>query len=113
MPSKQPLKMNVFPLHSQVVNMSTGKVTEERIINAEILPAAFGCCQECGVKHGIEYPHNVETIRYQYVFFGREGRWPTWADAMAHCSDPVRQLWTKFLTERGIEVNSPEGGQHE
>lgn len=63
-----------------------------------------GCCQECGVRHSPEQPHNKDSLYYQYHFYNEHGRWPTWADAMAHCSPEVKEFWKKELEGRGIEV---------
>lgn len=75
----------------------------------------FGCkiirdvpddvCPECGVKHDPEMPHNRNSAFYLFVFYDDNGRWPTWADAMAHCSDEVKEFWTAALEEKGISVN--------
>ena len=32
------------------------------------------------------------------------GVWPTWADAMAHCDDKTKEIWTQELMVRGIDV---------
>lgn len=75
-----------------------------------ILPAKPGFCQECGAKHEPDLPHNAQSRLYQYAFYGREGRWPTWNDALAHCSDEVRELWKKALTEKGVSLDAHQGG---
>jgi hypothetical protein len=49
-------------------------------------------------------PHNQQSLAYQYDFYGKNGRWPTWADAMAHCDESVKAQWTAALKERGIAV---------
>lgn len=36
-----------------------------------------------------------------YKFYFEHGRWPTWADAMAHCSDEVKAAWEVALREGG------------
>jgi hypothetical protein len=56
-------------------------------------------CPECAVKHEPDEPHNQQ---YKYYV-------PTWADAMAHCTPDVKELWREALAEHGIEVN-PESG---
>lgn len=61
-------------------------------------------CQGCGTKHDAEMPHNRESLAYQYKFYDEHGRWPTWKDAMSHCTDGVRKVWTEALTARGIKV---------
>lgn len=61
-----------------------------------------GTCSECATKHPPEMPHNQQSLTYQYKFYDRHGRWPTWEDAMAHCSDEIKQLWKDALKEKGI-----------
>ena len=63
-----------------------------------------GTCPECAVKHEPGQPHNRDSLVYQYQFYDKNGRWPTWADAMAHCTDDAKAYWTQALRERGIEV---------
>jgi hypothetical protein len=63
-----------------------------------------GTCPECATAHGPAEPHNQQSLAYQYKFYVQHGRWPTWADAMAHCSDEVKTLWRDALAEQGIEV---------
>jgi len=61
-------------------------------------------CQECAVDHPPEYPHNQQSLFYQYKFFNDHGRWPTWEDAMAHCSEEIKAFWRAELRKRGIEI---------
>jgi hypothetical protein len=74
-----------------------------------VLPAAQGC-EECGRDHEPQLPHDRESLVYQYRFrsreaqAGREERWPTWLDAMAHCTPEIRQLWAEELATYGITV---------
>ena len=63
-----------------------------------------GTCPECATTHKPEMPHNQQSLAYQYKFREKHGRFPTWADAMAHCTEEVRALWTKGLQELGQEV---------
>jgi hypothetical protein len=32
-----------------------------------------------------------------YRFYGIRGRWPTWADAVAHCTPEVQQAWKQRI----------------
>lgn len=64
-----------------------------------------GTCPECAVKHDPSQPHNRDSLVYQYKFYDKHGRWPTWRDAMAHCSEEVKQLWTEALEERGVNLD--------
>ena len=74
-----------------------------------LMPPAPDVCQECAVKHDPMMPHNRDSLYYQYAFYAKNGRWPTWADAMAHCPEEIKGYWTDALTEKGIDV----GGQTE
>ena len=74
-----------------------------------MLPPMPDVCQECAVKHDPMMPHNRDSLYYQYAFYGKHGRWPTWADAMQHCPEEIKQYWIEALTEKGIDV----GGQTE
>ena len=74
-----------------------------------LMPCAPDVCQECAVKHDPSQPHNQQSLYYQYHFYAEHGRWATWADAMAHCSDYIRTIWTEELRKRGIEVQNNAG----
>lgn len=63
-----------------------------------------GTCPMCAVKHEPEMPHNKDSLCYQYKFYDQHGRWPTWADAMAHCAPEVKAIWRHELEARGVEV---------
>ena len=63
-----------------------------------------GACTECAVKHSPEQPHNRDSLAYQYKSNEELGRWPTWADAMAHCPEEVKKVWTQALREQGVDV---------
>lgn len=63
-----------------------------------------GACPECAMVHDPAMPHNQQSLAYQYHFYDQNGRWPTWADAMAHCTEDVKEQWIAALKERGIEV---------
>lgn len=71
-----------------------------------LLPVKEGVCQECGTDHRAESPHNQQSLYWQCAFYGQHGRWPTWADAMAHCDDQTKQLWTQELAKLGVIVPS-------
>jgi len=66
-----------------------------------------GQCPECAVVHDAEQPHNQQSLFYQYSFREKHGRWPTWADAMAHCSPEVKAFWVKELATFGVVVGGP------
>ena len=79
-----------------------------------LLPPSAGHCQTCGSRHEPELPHNAQSLYYQTAFNMERGRAPNWLDAMAHCSADMQALWTKHLTEAGVDVaggaiNPPAG----
>ncbi len=68
-----------------------------------IQPPQPGCCQVCGAKHEATEPHNRKSPYYQMQFHQEKGRWPTWEDAMAHCSKDVKKqyrYWLRFFVEK-------------
>lgn len=74
-----------------------------------LLPPKPGTCPICATSHGPSEPHNAQSLYYQYRFYGVRGRWPTWADAMAHCDAKVKAFWEQALRDRGVWTEPPEG----
>ena len=76
-----------------------------------ILPPKPGTCPICAVKHDRKMPHNRDSLYYQMRFYQQNGRFPTWADAMAHCSDIMKAYWIGELAKRGIKISdeTPDG----
>jgi hypothetical protein len=60
------------------------------------------------VKHGAEEPHDAGSLYYQYRFYGLRGRWPTWADAVAHCTAQTQELWRMALSKHAAWTEPPE-----
>lgn len=56
-----------------------------------------GVCPACATDHEPELPHNLQSLTYQYKFYDEHGRWPTWDDAMSHCTDEVKTLWFEAM----------------
>lgn len=75
----------------------------------QMLPPAPGKCPICAAKHTEVEPHNAQSMPYQMAFYGQVGRWPTWADAMAHCTPQVQADWRRELEMRGQWSEPPEG----
>lgn len=67
-----------------------------------LLPPAPGKCQECAVAHKPEEHHNKDSLYYQMAFRQKHGRWPTWADAIAHCSEAAKGAMKQILEEKGV-----------
>lgn len=67
-----------------------------------------GACRICAAVHRPDQPHDRDSLYYQNWFYKRYRRFPTWADAMAHCTDAVKAEYKSLLGRRGI--NTEEGG---
>ncbi len=76
-----------------------------------LLPPKPGVCPICAVDHRPLDPHNAHSMYYQYRFYGTHGRWPTWADAVAHCTPERQSAWKETL-ERMFpgQWTEPPGG---
>lgn len=69
-----------------------------------LLPPPPDTCQECAVKHDPAQAHNQQSLFYQYQFYGKTGRWPTWADAIAHCSPEIQERWKIELRKHKVKI---------
>ncbi|UAN54729.1 hypothetical protein KGP26_29715 (plasmid) [Serratia sp. JSRIV002] len=101
--------INSIPIQRTTVNMATGAEKTETVAVPLVTQVRPGCCTACGLKHAPDEPHNLRSMVYQYTFYVEHGRWPTWSDALAHCSDALRQFWITELTARG-EMAGGENG---
>ncbi len=72
-----------------------------------LLPPAPNVCQQCAVDHDARMPHNQQSLYWNYRFYSQHGRWPTWEDALAHCSPEMQRQWVVALAEHGITVKLP------
>lgn len=72
----------------------------------EIKIAAPGprTCRICATAHRPEQPHDRDSLYYQNWFFKRYRHFPSWADAMAHCTEAVQAEFTATLAKRGIAI---------
>jgi len=75
-----------------------------------LLAPAPDKCPICAIAHEPFEPHDAQSLYYQYRFFAAHGRWPTWADAIAHCSPEMEAAWERVLRKLG-EWTEPEDGQ--
>lgn len=73
----------------------------------QMLPPAPHLCQCCAVDHPEKQPHNAQSLYYQYWFAASNHRKPTWADAMAHCTEEVKAPWLAQFAKCGIDIDSP------
>lgn len=64
-----------------------------------------GACPVCGELHGLQEPHNKNSLLYQHHFRKKHGRYPTWEDAMCHCSMTVKKRFCERLKRNGVEVD--------
>lgn len=72
-----------------------------RVGDFNLLPAPADCCQDCGRKHEKEQPHDATALFYKYSFYADHGRWPTWKDAVAHCTPELQLRWKEELVKIG------------
>lgn len=71
----------------------------------QLLPPASHLCQKCATDHPDELPHNQQSL-YWHMWFKKEyGRGPTWEDAMAHCTEEMKQEWRFHL---GMLIDEPQ-----
>lgn len=78
------------------------EVKEFGLENMMLLAPADDVCQVCAGKHKPDDPHDCNSLFYQYGFYKEHNRWPTWEDAIAHCSDVTKKLWENELRELGL-----------
>lgn len=93
--------MKTLPVKCETVDMATGEVVDSKTVPFNILPPPASACQTCGREHDPALPHDAQRLYYQYAFYAEHGRWPTWRDAVAHCSEDIRSQWEKHLREAG------------
>jgi len=74
-----------------------------------LAPPPLDRCQICAAKHELAEPHDPTTLYAQTLHTHLLGRAPTWADALAHCAEPVRTAWRAQLKERGQWTQPPKG----
>ena len=82
---------------------------ETKMEHVAILPPRLGACPLCAEKHDRKMPHNLNSLYYQMRFQQQNGRFPTWDDAMAHCSDMVKAYWKGELAKRGVKILDEAG----
>ena len=86
---------------------ATGKEGQVYPTDGAIRVAApsSGTCPVCATVHDPKDPHDRNSLYYLHRFHRRHKRFPTWADAMAHCSAETQEAWKKKLLNQGV---SPE-----
>ena len=95
-------RMKKLPVKMQTL-AGDGTVVAEKTVNFGVMPPHPDACQTCGRRpaHAPGEPHDAQSLYYQYTFYGEHGRWPTWKDAMAHCSDSMKHAWEHELRAGG------------
>ena len=71
-----------------------------------------GACAVCESLHDAQDPHDRDSLYYQNQFYKQHKRFPTWSDAMAHCSEITKAVFRQRLERRGISIDPEEGAQH-
>lgn len=74
-----------------------------------LMPPRKDHCRICAVKHEPDVPHNAQSLFFQMRFKMRYGRDGTWADAIAHCSEPVKEHWERELKIAKVWTQPPDG----
>lgn len=59
-------------------------------------------CKVCAADHPPADPHDRDSLYYQNRFFQKHRRFPTWEDAMSHCSEERKASFREELARRGI-----------
>lgn len=70
-------------------------------MSMQLLPPGPGLCPKCATKHTPAEPHNAQSLYYGVRFKMLHGREPTWADAIAHCSEATQTVWREELKRQG------------
>ena len=87
--------------------MSTNLLVKNHSDRLGVVPSKE-TCPICATNHKQEMPHDPQSIAYQFSFFSKNGRWPNWIDAMAHCSVETKSAWRTILMAQGINVDAGE-----
>ena len=77
-----------------------------------MLGAGPGACAVCAVVHGEDMPHNAQSLPYAMKFRAEHGRDVTWADAIAHCLEPMQEAWRQQLQQGGHWTEPADGVVH-
>lgn len=61
-------------------------------------------CPECKAVHAPTAPHNCFSTDYQKSFYEKNGRYPTWEDAMTHCPPDIKRVFRDELIRHGMDL---------
>lgn len=65
-------------------------------------------CPICAAKHDERDPHDRDSLFYQNQFYKAHRRFPSWWDAMGHCTETTKAAWVEKLKRRGIILEEPD-----
>lgn len=99
----------ILDVPTEVHDLESGELIRKTTTAFRIAPVPEGHCQECARKHEDWQPHDASHLQYQYTFYARHHRWPTWIDAVAHCAPEVRAAWRTQLIERNVWPKDEHG----
>lgn len=75
----------------------------------KVLPPRPGVCKLCAARHAADQPHERDSLYYQVKFYRRFRRFPTWEDAMNHCSEETKRAKRAELSAH-TALNGPSSG---
>jgi hypothetical protein len=78
--------------------------TQQRVL--KLLPPTSNMCPVCAIAHPEDYPHDANSVYYKYYFHQQHQRFPTWRDAMVHCSPELQEVWCEHLESLGVDIDS-------
>lgn len=70
----------------------------------KVLPPRPGVCKQCAARHAADQPHERDSLYYQVKFYRRFRRFPTWEDAMNHCSEEVKAAIRRQVAENATST---------
>lgn len=90
------------------VDMETGESVPLEGGGLRMLPGPPGTCEYCHVAHDPTQPHDQQSLSYQMKFYAINNRWPTWSDAIAHCTPEIMAEWREqiisVMKENGLDI---------
>ncbi len=63
-------------------------------------------CQMCGRRHFAHQPHDPTSPLYALNFRSTERRWPSWKDAMSHCSPKMQDYLLRMLRKHHMSAET-------
>jgi hypothetical protein len=81
--------------HSSAVKMNDNTNEEIRVV-----PPMPGTCPVCAAKHRKDAPHDKNSVYFQNWFYHRHRRFPTWEDAMEHCSEKTKASFREKIRRK-------------